>query len=530
MTDTSGQNGGHPPWHLAASLGVVSSWTLLSRLLGYARDALMAALLGGSSWQVDTFLTVFPIPNLFRRVFGEGALASSFLPLFSETRQREGDKEAWRFASLVFSLLAAALVVLAAAGEVAFWTVLRWGVTTERSTLLLRLLFVLFPYLVPICLAALLASMLQALGRFGRPAFAPVLLNLCWIGALGLLWWRRSGAPQETWVMVLAVAVLISGLLQMAVIYQGVRRRGRLRWRWKPSDPRLRQMLALMLPAAIGAAVFQLNVLADRFIALYGTESGGVLALYLGMRVTQFPLALIGISMGTVALAALSDAIGRHDEEEFRRTLASALSGVIVLAVPASVGLMLLAGPTVRLLFQWLAFDQTAGGRASAVLVMYGIGLWAYCLQHVLTRAYYARKDMRTPVRIGLPMVGLNLMLNLALVRPLAESGLALATALTAALQVVLLTWGLRRWLIGVGWQRVRRVAVRSLIASAVMAVAVLAASRFLSPTGEGVWERLAAVGIPLAVGVGTYLALSAVLGLKEVWELLRGPGKGTRP
>jgi len=524
-TETEDQH--RPSWHLPGSLRVIGSWTFLSRLLGYVRDALTAALLGGSSWQVDTFLTVFPIPNLFRRVFGEGALASSFLPLFSETRRREGEREAWRFASLVFSLLATVLVTLAAAGEVAFWIALRWGVTTERSTLLLRLLFVLFPYLVPICLAALLGAMLQALGRFGRPAFAPALLNFCWLGALGLLWWRRPGAPQETWVMALAVAVLVSGLLQMAVIYQGVSRRGRLRWRWKPTGPRLRQMLALMLPAAVGAAVFQLNVLADRFIALYGTESGGVFALYLGMRVTQLPLALIGISMGTIALAALSDAAGREDEGEFRRTLVSALSGVVVLAVPASVGLALLAGPTVRLLFQWRAFGQQAGGRAAAVLVMYVIGLWAYCLQQVLVRAYYARKDMRTPVRVGLPMVGVNLGLNLALVGPLAERGLALATAVTAALQVTLLAWGLRPWLAGRGWLHLGNVTVRSLVASAGLAAAVLAAGRYLSPAGEAAWERLAAVGIPLAVGVVTYLALSAALGLEEVWDLLRKRRQG---
>jgi len=194
--------------------------------------------------------------------------------------------------------------------------------------------------------------------------------------------------------------------------------------------------------------------------------------------------------------------------------------------VPASLGLVLLAGPTVRLLFQWRAFDPAAGSRTAAVLVMYGMGLWAYCVQHVLTRAYHARKDMRTPVRVGLPMVGVNLALNLALVRPLAESGLALATALTAALQVVLLAWGLRRWLAGVAWRRVRSATLRSLAASGAMAAAVLAARRFLSPVGEGVRERLAAVAVPLAVGVVTYLALSAALGLKELWELLRRPGK----
>ena len=528
--DTRDASGHRPSWHLAGSLRVISSWTLLSRVLGYARDALMAAVLGGSSWQVDTFLTAFPIPNLFRRVFGEGALASAFLPVFSETRQREGEQAAWRFASFAFSLLTAALVVLAAVGEVVFWIVLRLGLATDRSALLLRLLLVLFPYLVPICLAALLASMLQALGRFGRPAFAPILLNLCWIGALGLLWWQRPGAEQETWVMVLAVAVLISGLLQMAVIYHGVRQcGGGLRWRWERADARLRQMLTLMLPAAVGAAVFQLNVLADRFIALYAIpQPGGVLALYLGMRVIQFPLALIGIAMGTVALAALSDYVGREDEDGFRRTLASTLSGVMVLAVPASVGLMALAGPTVRLLFEWRAFSHQASMRTAGVLVFYGVGLWAYCLQHVLTRAYYARKDMRTPVRIGLPMVGVNLALNLALVGPLAEAGLALATAVTAALQVALLAWGLRSWLEGEPWRRLRSVSTRTVAASAGMGAAVLATLRLLPPLDVGVWARLAAVGVPLVIGVGTYLGLSFVLGTEEVWELLRPRGKSS--
>jgi len=244
------------------------------------------------------------------------------------------------------------------------------------------------------------------------------------------------------------------------------------------------------------------------------------------MRLVHFPLALIGIAMGTVALAALSDYAGRKDEEGFRQMLSSALSVVIVLAVPASVGLMVLAGPTVRLLFEWGAFERTASQRTAAVLVFYGIGLWAYCLQQVLTRAYHARKDMRTPVRIGLPMVGVNLGLNLLLVGPLAERGLALATAVTAVLQVALMGRGLRPWLAGEGWRRTRSVTARALLASAVMGVMLLVTRRLLSPTGDAVWARLAAVGIPLAVGVGTYLGLSALLGLEEVWELFRRRGE----
>lgn len=508
---------------LLASVRVVSGWTLASRLLGYGRDLAMAALLGGSSWQLDTFLTAFPIPNLFRRVFGEGALASAFVPLFSEAREREGEEEAWRFAGRVFSLLVVVLGSAAAGGEVLFWVLRRWAGDGERSALLLRLLLVLFPYLVPICLGALLAGVLQVLGRFGWSASAPIVLNLCWLGALGLLWWWGPASAAQTQVMVLAAAVLLSGLLQVAVLYQGVRRcGGRLRWSWAPAEPRLRRMLRLMLPTALAGAVFQLNVLADRFIALWGVaEPGGVFALYLGMRLVQFPLALIGIATGTVALAALSEYAGRGDEEGYRRTLASALSGVLAVAVPASVGLMVLAGPAVRLLFQWRAFGPRAAERAAAVLVLYGVGLWAYCLQHVLTRAYYARQDMRSPVRVGLPMVGVNLALNLALVGPMAERGLALATAVTAVLQTALLGWGLRGWLKGRG-RRLVSVAVRAAAASALMGVSVLAV-RWLMPTADGPGSRLALVGVPLTVGVGVYLLGARGLRLSEVFELLGG-------
>ena len=534
----SGQSGGDteprrpsaagPGWHLLASVRVVSGWTLVSRLLGYARDLLMAALLGGSSWPLDTFLTAFSIPNLFRRVFGEGALATAFVPLFSEARRREGEEEAWRFAAGVFSLLAAALVTVAAGGEVLLWVVGRWAGGGERSALLLRLLLVLFPYLVPICLAALLAGVLQARGRFGRASFAPIVLNLCWLAALGLVWWWGEGWAEEGWVMVLALAVLISGVLQVGMLYQGVRRGGgRLGWRWAAlGEPRLRRMLGLMLPTAVAGAVFQLNVLADRLIALWAVpEAGGVFALYLGMRLTQFPLALIGIAMGTVALAALSDCAGRGDEVGYRRTLASALSGVLAVAVPASVGLMVLAGPTVRLLFQWRAFGPRAAERAAAVLVLYGVGLWAYCLQHVLTRAYYARQDMRTPMRIGIPMVVVNLGLNLALVGPLAERGLALATAATAVLQVALLGWGLRGWLTGRGRRRLLRVAVRATAASALMGASVLAARWLLPAGGPGLGARLVAVAVPTAVGVGVYLAAARGLALREVFEVFGGRG-----
>jgi putative peptidoglycan lipid II flippase len=510
-------------WRLLSSLRVIGSWTLLSRLLGYIRDALTFALLGGRSWQLDAFYTSFSIPNLFRRLLGEGALASAFLPLFSESRQKEGDEAAWRFASLVFSLLAALLLAVALGGEAVFWVALHLGLASQKSALFLRLLQVLFPYLVPICLAALVGTMLQAVGRFARPAFAPNLLNVGWLAGLAVVClWGKADMP-ELAVTTIAIAVLLSGLLQLGVVQGGLREfHARLTWRPYWSDPRFSRMLALLLPAALGSGIFQLNVLADQLIGYYGIkQAGGVSALFLSQRILQFPLALVGIAMATISFAALSEAVGRGDEEDFNQTLGAALSGVMVLALPAGVAMMLVAGPAVRLLFERKAFDLAASMRTAAVVVVYGAGLWAYCVQQVLVRAFHARKDMRTPVRIGIPMVGLNLTLNLILVRPLAERGLALATVVTTTLQVGLLSWYLRKHLTGAPWRHVLSRTARALVATAVMGGAIFFSLRLLPPGDRMVTEALS-LAAALAVGTATYLGLARVLGIKEVWDLFR--------
>jgi len=526
VSQPSSESEGTPRWQLLRLLKVVSSLTLLSRALGYLRDALTVALLGGGSWQLDTLWVAFPIPNLFRRVFGEGALASSFIPVFSEVRRREGEEAGWRFASQVLGMLSAVLVSLAALGELVFWALLRWGSPGEGSALLLRLLHILFPYLVLICVAALFGAMLQTLGRFALAAFAPVLLNLCWVGALLLLWLRWPGPEPEAspWVLMLAASVLVSGVFQAGLLYLWLKRCGaKLSFGFDWRHRRLVQMVTLMLPAAAGAAVFQLNVLADRFIAYYGVEEpGGVSALYLGMRLTQLPLALVGIAMGTVVLAALSDSAARENHAEYRRTLASALRGVLALSIPCSVGLMVLARPAVTLLFEHGEFDRVATSRTAAVLVLYGVGVWAFCAQQVLVRAYYARKDMRTPLRIGLPMVGLNLTLNLLLVGPMAERGLALATTVTAMLQVGLLVWGLRGWLGGEHTGTLYHVTVRVVLASAAMGAAVWLTGRFLGPAGPSIGQRLLAVVVPMAVGVGVFLGLSVLLRIDDILAVLR--------
>jgi putative peptidoglycan lipid II flippase len=288
-------------------------------------------------------------------------------------------------------------------------------------------------------------------------------------------------------------------------------------------------MLALLVPAAVGSGIFQLNVLADQLIGYYGIkEAGGVSALYLAQRILQFPLALVGIAMATVSFAALSEAVGRQDDEEFRRTLASALSGVLVLALPAGAAMMMLAGPAVRLLFERMAFSHAASTRSAAVLILYAAGLWAYCAQQVLVRAFHARKDMRTPVRIGIPMVGLNLTLNLLLVGPMAERGLALATVVTTTLQVGLLGWNLRPWLTGEAWRQTLSRTARALLGTAVMGGAILLSLHLLPPGDRLVTEALS-LAVALVVGTATYLGLAALLGIREVWDLFREKaGKGT--
>jgi len=541
-TDRSATPAVTPRRHLLITgARVTSLGTLASRVLGMVRDMATAALFGMSHGGVmDAFVVAFRIPNTFRRLFGEGALAASYLPVLAAELEISHER-AWRLTSTLLALLAVLLVavVLAVEGGCALLGVL-WG-HTPGTSLVLGLTAVMLPYMLFICLAAQAAATLQALGQFSVPALAPTMLNLCWLAGVWLVapWF----ADREHQAYAVAVAVLISGALQLAMQWAMLRRLGfRFDYDWASARRPLGQIATAMLPMTLGLAITQLNTLVDSLIAWglaatpagpenipwlagavrYPLQQGAAASIYYGERLYELPLALLGIAVATAIYPLLSRHAARNDHQALAADLTLGLRLVLFLGLPASAGLWLLAEPLARLLFQHGQFTADDTLRASRVIACYSAGVWAYCASPVIVRAYYALGDRATPVRVGLWMVGLNLTLNLTLIWSLAERGLAVATTAAAVVQAVVLTGRFSWRKVRLPWPTLAATTLRALLATAVMmAVGLLVLD--VIPPSLSLTTRLLRVLLPLAAALATYFPLYRLLGGRELGMLLTG-------
>jgi len=499
-----------------ASAKVIAGLTLVSRVLGLMRDVLCGAVFGATGvW--DAFVIAFQIPNLFRRLFGEGALSSAFIPVFSRRLHREGPESAKVAAQQVVGLQLVALLGLVLLGEavIAGWWLL--DAASPRDRLTLALAATMLPYVVLICGTALLGGMLNVLRVFSTPAAAPVLLNICIISAIGFAW-ETAGEGRSISIWPVAIAVLVAGVLQLAMQWAALLRRNMAilpvpGW----SDPAVRTILKLLGPTAFGLAAVQINTLADTLIAywLIGRE-GAPSHLYYAQRLYQFPLGVMGLAVATAIFEQLSAEAARGQIARLRETAAAGLRVMFFLGLPASVGLILVAKPLVATIFERGQFTPEATERVAGALAFYSLGVWAYMSQHVFVRGFYAMQRPQVPARIAAQMVGLNLALNLLLVGPLAERGLALATALTACVQLLLLR---RAWVKAAGWPTGRRTAAsvaRTAVATAGMAAAVLAVQWLLHAwTAESI-----SLIVQVAGGGAVFAALAYLLRSKELTVL----------
>lgn len=529
------------------SAGLIAALTFLSRLLGVARDVACAALFGaGVVW--DAFSFAFRIPNLFRRLFGEGALSAAFVPAVSECLENEGDTEARQMAGLVGGALIVVLSALVVLGELVIAGIALGVEPGPRWGLALLLAAVLLPYAVLICLTAFLGAMLHALRRFAAPALAPVVLNLCWLAAVVLVAPAVADA-QRVRIIVVAVAIVLAGVLQVLLQLAALHRAG---FRWRPLfqllHPHVRRVAVSMAPVALGLAAFQLNVLLDGVIAIslagpaggdglqvaglslpYPMRVGANSVLYYANRLMQMPLGVFGIALATAVFPVLSRRAAREDWSGFSASIMRGLRLVVFIGIPAGVGLMLLRRPAVCLLFERGAFTAAMTSRAAFVLVFYSAGLWAYCALHLLVRAFYGLQRPGVPARLAGAMVGLNLGLNLALVWPLAEAGLALATAICATLQVLILLAKLRRTVPLEGLPRLGATLAKTCCATVVMAAATWGTLRLLPGAPASLAGRLVRVAVPLASGLITYVLAAAALRAEELHMVARAMVRGGR-
>lgn len=527
------------PLRLFRSTAIVSAGTALSRVLGFVREVLMAWLFG-TSLAKSAFDVAFRIPNLFRRLLGEGALSAAFVPIFAETLKREGPEEAARLLSRVATLLGAVLTVVTGLGIAAIWWIEHTWEFGERMAAVLPLLRIMLPYALFICLSALSMGVLNTFGYFAVPALAPVLLNLVWTAAL--LWvCPRLGGTADEQIYWLAWCITGAGLLQLAAQLPMLRMCGmRLRLQLQLGDARVRRVLLLTGPAALGMGVHQLNTVVSGFLALFIGDWAPA-ALTYAERLIYLPLGIIATALGTVLLPAFSHQVAADQQDAMRSTLCRSLRAVLLAMIPAAMGLFVLADPIVRLSYAWRGglFDAESTVQTVRAVAFYAPGLVVFSIYKVIVPVFYALKDTATPVRVGLWAVGLNFLLNIGAVlwwpTQWAHAGLALATVVASAINCFVLARILTRRLGDPGWRLVRTSGMRALVAASGMGVAawqtqhVLATQLAARALNEKLIETIS-VGAAIAVGITVYVVVLALVSRDELGLIVRARRKRAGP
>ncbi|MEA2120267.1 murein biosynthesis integral membrane protein MurJ [Halovibrio sp. HP20-50] len=494
---------------------VVSAMTMLSRVMGLARDVVVATFLGAGNG-ADAFFVAFKIPNFLRRLFAEGAFNQAFVPVLSEYSNQRSREEIRELLNATAGSLTAVLALITALAMLcAPWLVWLFapgfGRDPEKLALTAEMLRLTFPYLLLISLTAFSGSVLNTWNRFAVPAFTPVLLNLSLIGAALLLM-----PLMEEPAMALAWGVLIAGAAQLVFQVPFLLRLGLMPTPWPNfAHEGVRRILKLMGPAIFGVSVSQINLLLDTVLASL-LAAGSVSWLYYSDRLVELPLGVFGVAIGTVILPALSKRHADQSKEHFAAMLDWAIRIVLLLGLPAALALAVLAEPLLITLFHYGAMTDTDIQMAAMSLRAYAFGLVAFMLIKVLAPGFFARQDTKTPVKVGIVAMVANMVLNLLLIWPLAHAGLALATALSAFLNAGLLGYLLHKQKVLVfqpGW---KRYSVQLLGGSGLMCAALF----FVAPDWQvwltfGLWQRVSWVTGLVVLGGSLYFAWLAALGLR---------------
>jgi putative peptidoglycan lipid II flippase len=511
---------------LARAIATVGSITMLSRILGFVRDMLMSRYLG-AGMAADAFFVAFRLPNLFRSLFAEGAFTAAFLPLFSATMQREGCHPARLLAEEALAMLTALLIGFCIVMSIAMPLVtvaLAAGFADNPAQFDLTVAMgrVMFPYLALISATALFGSVLNALGRYGPFAAAPILLNIVQIA--GLLLSQVVGVPVH-WV--LSLGVPLAGIAQLVWMIVACKRAGfALRLRRPRLTPQVKRLFANLGPGILGAGVYQFNLLIGTNLASW-LAVGSVSYLQYADRLNQLPMAVVGVAIGSALLPLLSRQAAAGDAQGTAHSLARSLEFGLALGLPAALALIAVPSAFVHALFQGGAFGAEAVAPTAAALRAYAIGIPAFIAAKALSAAFFARQDPKGPVRIAIFTLAVNAALSLALIGPLGHVGLALAPGLTAWLNTALLAAGLVRRKQAMLDERLKRMAPRILIAALGMTGLLLGLERLLSPWlyQASTLPKIAALAGLITAALIAYAGLCFMLGaarLAEIKGLLR--------
>lgn len=505
---------------LIRSVATVGGYTMISRVLGFARDILIAASLGAGP-VADAFFVAFKLPNFFRRLFAEGAFNAGFVPLFSGLLTTDGRARAVAFAEQALSVLLAALLLFVTLFQIAMpWVmqVLAPGFVDDPAKFDLAVLFtrLTFPYLLFISLVSLLGGVLNSLQRFAAVAATPILLNICLITAITIgAGFTPTPGHALSWGVAAAGAVQFVWLL-LVLSREGIA----LRLPLPRLTPAVRELLRLMLPAAIGAGVVQINLVVDIILASL-LPDGSVSYLFYADRLNQLPIGVVGVAVGTALLPLMSRQVAGGQQGDALASLNRAVELSLLLAVPAAAAFIVVPDALVTTLFQRGAFGAAESQATALALMAYAVGLPAYVLVKVLGPAFFARRDTRTPVITGGISMVVNIILNLILMQFLAHAGLALATALAAWLNVALLTVILARRGDFQADARLKRVCARLLPATGLMALGLWGGAHLLSTplAGGEVW-RAGALAALVVGGLVLYGAAAWLFGAARPADL----------
>ncbi len=491
----------------------IASLTAISRVFGFARDMAYSHFFGATAL-LDAWIIAFKIPNLARRLFGEGAASASLIPIYSEEIHKD-PQQAKQLVNTVVTVLFVILAAMVLIGQGIIWGYYKFFSSTSDTRMVLSLSSIMLPYMLLVCMVAILAGILQVHRHFAAPAAAPIVLNICIIGSVLLTGWVfKIKAEQQ--VFFVAVAVLVAGVLQIAIQVPPLRSAGvSIRPGWQIHSDAFRKIIILMGPMIIGLTVTQINTLADDLIAWwlssstekglsfillgrdiqYPLQRGSVSHLYYAQRLYQLPLGIFGISLATAIFPVMSSYAARKDFSGLCRTVSQGLRSTIFIAIPATIGLVVIARPLISLAFEHGEFGANDTSMVAWTLLFYALGLSGYFAQQILTRAFYSMQDSKTPMRSALIAVIANIFLNLTLIWFLGTGGLALSTAICSYVQVVILVVFLRRSLrkrdsdasILDGFARTL---VKTLAATLCM-IAVILATRWVSESWPNIFKLL---------------------------------------
>ena len=514
---------------ITKAAGTVGAATLLSRIFGFIRDVVVAWFFG-AGLASDAFFMAFTIPNLLRRLFAEGSLTISFVPVFTECLFKRGREEAFRLARSAWWLLTFVLAAVALLGVLFSPLIVKliaggFLTSPEKFDLTVLLTRIMFPYIFFISLVALAMGILNALGHFAAPALAPVLLNLAMIGSV-LLLSPHLAEPSKG----LAIGVIIGGVLQLALQIPFMVRNGfRLFVRSPLYHPAIKRIALLMVPAIFGAAVYQMNIVVSRLLASHLPE-GSVSYLYYADRLVQFPLGIFAIALATAVLPSLSKQAALGDMEGLRSSFSYALMLIFFITIPAMTGLIILREPIVRLLFQRGAFDPITTRLTAEALLYYGLGLWAFSGVRIVVSTFYALQDTKTPVKMAVISLLVNIVLSLLLMKPMRHSGLALATSLASGVNLILLIGALKKRLGRIGARDILRSVFRTTASAAGMGGALALVAFWVAPrSGQSSWYLLVWVSGSVAAGFLLYAGCACLFRCRELGALVDMVSAGLR-